>query len=261
MGRALVLAYGVVAYALFFATFLYSVGFVGNIVVPKSIDSGTATLSFWPALAVNAALLGLFAVQHSIMARPAFKRWWTRFVPVAMERSTFVLLTNVVLIALFYAWQPMPATVWSLDSAAGRGVALGLCAIGWLVVLLSTFMINHFDLFGLRQSYLYFRGKEWVSLPFRTTALYGYVRHPIMTGFVVAFWATPDMSVGHLVFAVATTGYMLLGIMLEERDLIAHYGELYAVYRRRVPMLIPRRSAPEWESIVSEAEAAGSKAS
>jgi protein-S-isoprenylcysteine O-methyltransferase Ste14 len=257
MGAIFGFAYGVLAYALFFLTFLYAVGFVGNLGVPKAIDTGDPLGPFWPALLTNAVLLSLFAVQHSGMARPAFKRWWTRFVPWPLERSTYVLISSLLLILLFYAWQPLPGVVWSVESPVGIAVLSGLFWLGWLVVLASTFMINHFDLFGLRQVHYLLRRRECPSLPFRTTGLYAYVRHPIMLGFIVAFWATPRMSASHLLFAVATTGYILVGVWLEERDLLARFGGLYAVYRRQVPMLVPKGAGVTEQMLESEAAKAG----
>jgi protein-S-isoprenylcysteine O-methyltransferase Ste14 len=231
-------AHGVVCYAVFLASFLYSIGFVGNLIVPRTIDSHPgATVP--EALVVNLLLLGLFAVQHSVMARPGFKAVWTRVVPRSVERSTYVLISSLLLALLFWKWQAIPAVIWNAPSPVIQALAMALFALGWLIVLFSTFMINHFDLFGLRQVYLRMRGLEYTSPNFTTRALYGFVRHPIMLGFLIAFWATPHMTVGHLLFSIATTGYILVGIMLEERDLVRFIGPEYEAYRRRVPMLIP----------------------
>lgn len=238
MARSLTLAYGVVCYLFFVVVFLYSIGFVGDLVVPRSVDQGPSA-STVAALAINVLLLGLFAVQHSVMARPAFKRWWTRFVPASIERSTYVLLASAVLALLFWQWRPLPAVIWDITWQPGRVLLWTLFWAGWATVLVSTFLINHFDLFGLRQVYLAWRGGTYTGLPFHTSMLYRAVRHPLMLGFLVAFWAIPTMTAGHLLFAAATTGYILIAIRLEERDLTVELGEPYRDYRTRVPMLIP----------------------
>ncbi len=238
MGRILAFLYGVVSYLVFFLTFLYAIGFVGNLLVPKSIDSGEPA-PFGKALLINALLLGLFAAQHSVMARPAFKRWWTRFVPQPVERSTYVLLASLALLLLFRLWRPMTDVVWDVENAAARYVLWALFFLGWAMVLVSTFLINHFDLFGLRQVYLYQRGRQYTDLGFKTRFLYKLVRHPIMLGFIIAFWSTPRMTVGHLVFALATTAYILIAIQLEERDIVSVHGTEYEKYREEVSMLLP----------------------
>jgi methanethiol S-methyltransferase len=230
--------YGLVCYVIFFGSFLYSVGFIGDFIVPKTIDSGP--IAAMPvALITDLVLLGLFAVQHSVMARPGFKAVWTRIVPRSIERSTYVLFSSLLLALICWKWQPMPAQVWDIGAPALRSLVMAVFALGWLILLLSTFMINHFDLFGLRQVYLRMRGQDYAPLNFTQRGLYNFVRHPIMLGFVIAFWAAPHMSVGHLVFSLATTGYILVGIMLEERDLKNYHSAEYEAYRSRVPMLFP----------------------
>lgn len=238
MTRTLALVYGVLSYLLFFVTFLYSVGFVGSFVVPKTIDSG-APAPLAEAVLVNLLLLGVFAVQHSVMARPAFKRWWTRFVPTVIERSTYVLLSSLALILLFCQWRAMPAVIWDVQNAIGRPVLWALFWLGWGIVLISTFLISHFDLFGLRQVWMHYRSQPYQPVGFRKVFLYNFVRHPIMLGFIIAFWATPHMTIGHMVFAVATTVYILVALQLEERDLVAQLGSVYEDYRRQVSMILP----------------------
>jgi protein-S-isoprenylcysteine O-methyltransferase Ste14 len=238
MGRLFAFVYGIIAYALFFLSFTYAIGFVGNLVVPKSVDSG-APGPLVTSLIVDAALLLLFAVQHSGMARRGFKRWLTQWVPQPIERSTYVLLASSVLLLLYWLWRPAPAPVWQVTSPLGVSVLWGVFAFGWLVVFLSTFMIGHFDLFGLKQVWLNLQGRGLPADRFRAPAFYRIVRHPIMVGFLIAFWATPFMSVGHLLFSVATTGYILIAVQIEERDLVAMLGDEYRRYRSRVPGFIP----------------------
>jgi protein-S-isoprenylcysteine O-methyltransferase Ste14 len=240
IGRLTIFLYGIVCYLVFFASFLYAIAFLGAFGVPKSIDSG-AQGSMAVALAIDAALLALFAVQHSVMARPWFKRAWTRVVPPAAERSTYVLFASLALILLFWQWRPIGGMVWQVDAPIGRAAIYAIYAVGWVLLLVATFLINHFDLFGLRQVYLHLRGQECTPLKFRTPALYKYVRHPIYVAWLCIFWATPRMTIAHLVFAVATTAYILTAIPWEERDLIRFHGDAYRRYREQVPKLLPIR--------------------
>ena len=238
MGGLASVLYGGVAYTLFLGTILYSIAFIGNLPVPKTIDSGVPG-PVPLALIVNVALLGLFAVQHSVMARPAFKRWWTTMVPEPVERATYVIFSSLALVLLFWQWQPMPQPVWSVTD---RGGALALQVVfwaGWGLAFLSTFLINHFELFGLRQVWCRLVGKTLPPPAFRTPLLYKQVRHPLYLGFLLAFWSTPVMTMGHLLFAAATTGYILIAVQFEERDLIAVFGDRYRRYREQVSMLIP----------------------
>ena len=237
MGKLLAVAYGLACYVLFFATFLYAIGFVDGLVVPKDVDTG-APGPLIPTLAINAALLAVFAVQHSVMARPAFKAWWTRIVPAPVERSTYILLSSLALILLFWQWRPLPATVWSVEGPLATAL-WGANVVGWVVLLTSTFMISHFDLFGLNQVWSFFTGKPAPAKPFHTPLYYRVVRHPLYLGFVIGFWAAPHMSLGHLIFAAGATGYILVGIVFEERDLVAAFGDTYRSYQKRVSMLLP----------------------
>ena len=256
--RVAFFVYGAACYLAFLATFLYAIGFVGNLVVPKALDSPPAQ-PLWPALAVDALLLAVFAVQHSVMARPAFKKIWTRVVPWTIERSTYVLCASAALALLMWQWRPLGGEVWSVESAPARALLYAVFAGGWLLVLVSTFLINHFDLFGLRQVWLALLGKPYARLHFGTPGPYRLVRHPLYLGFVCAFWATPHMTLTHLLFAAATTGYILVAIQLEERDLLREHGESYAAYRRAVPMLLPwrRRRAERPAEVVVKARTVG----
>jgi len=238
MARIVTFVYGLVAYLFFLVTFLYAIGFVTGIVVPKTIDGGTI-VPLAEALIVNLALLSLFAVQHSVMARPGFKRWWTTVIPHSAERPTYVLLATTALALLLWQWRPMPEIVWRATDPTIAAALIGLSLLGWLIVLLSTFMISHFELFGLYQVIMNLLERKIPSAQFKTPYLYKFVRHPIYLGFIIAFWATPAMTVGHLLFAAVTTAYIFVGIFLEERDLIETFGDEYRRYRARVSMLIP----------------------
>lgn len=240
MARLFRLLFGLTAYVVFFLTFLYAIGFTAGVLVPKGIDDGIEA-PLLPALLVNLGLLTLFALQHSVMARPGFKRFWLLVVPASIERSMFVLLASLALLLLFWQWRPLPAMVWQVTTPAGVAMMWALFVAGWLIVLVSTFLISHMELFGVRQVLSEWAGLGMPHATFRTPGLYRLVRHPIYLGFIVAFWAAPTMTVGHLVFAVVTTAYILIGIQLEERDLIGLFGDGYRGYRRRVGMLIPRR--------------------
>ena len=246
--RVMAFLYGVVCYLIFFATLLYAIAFLGDFGGVKSIDSGRQG-AVGLALAVNTVLLGLFAVQHSVMARPWFKRAWTRIIPPVVERSTYVLFASLAMALLFWQWQPMGGEIWQVDAPAGRLVLYGIYGFGWLLLLVATFLIDHFDLFGLRQVFLHLIGREYTGLRFRTPGLYRYVRHPIYLAWLCIFWATPRMTTAHLLFAIATTGYILMAISWEERDLIRMHGEAYRLYREQVPKILPlglrKRRQPE----------------
>ena len=243
MKRYLMVAYGAVAYLLFLAVFLYLVAFVGNFWVPRTVDRGISA-PIGEAVLVNMALLGLFGLQHSVMARPGFKARWTRLVPPTIERSTYVMLSNVVLVLLYWQWRTMSAVIWEVELPLGRLALWTLFGLGWVIALASTFMISHFDLFGLRQVYLAWRAKPYTDLDFHVRFFYRLVRHPLMLGFIIAFWAAPTMTAGHLLFSIAMTGYILIATQFEERDLVAALGDDYRNYRREVPALVPLGRRP-----------------
>jgi protein-S-isoprenylcysteine O-methyltransferase Ste14 len=242
VSRSIAFLYGAVAYFTFFGTILYAIGFVSDLFVPKTIDTGAASPT-GIALAINLALMSLFAVQHSVMARKPFKQLWTQYIPKSIERSTYVLLANLALLLLFWQWRPMPAIVWHIDEPEVTTVITGLSLLGWVIVFTSTFLINHFELFGLHQVANNLAGRDMPTPTFRTPLYYKFVRHPIYLGFIIAFWAAPTMTVGHLLFAAVTTAYIFVGIMLEERDLIDLFGDEYRSYRQRVSMLVPWRKS------------------
>ncbi len=243
MGRVISFVYGVLAHLSFLLILVYLIGFLANVGVPKSIDSGPAT-PFGQALAINIALLALFAIPHSVMARPGFKQWWTTIIPTHLERSTYVLISNVLVVLLLWQWRPMTEVIWNVDHPVGTVVLWGLFGLGWFVLVFASFMINHFDLFGTRQVYLHLRGEEYTPPTFKATGFYKYIRHPLMLGWLLGFWSTPQMTVGHLVFAVGTTVYILVAIQIEERDLVKFHGEAYEQYRRQVSMLLPFKKPP-----------------
>ena len=237
MQRKLVFAYGILSYLTFLAVFLYAIGFIGNFLVPKAIDSAPQ-VPFLQALLINLGLLGLFAVQHSLMARKPFKRWLTRYIPAAAERSTYVMASNILMIGLFLLWQPMGGVVWNVADPMGSTILYALYGLGWLILLYATFLVDHFELFGLKQIWCHLRGTAFVTPRFTQRQAYQWIRHPIYLGWLIIFWATPTMTLAHLVFALASTGYIFVGIWFEERDLVAAHPE-YAEYRRRVPMVLP----------------------
>src|ERR1700730_6248986 len=248
MKRYLIIGYGAAAYLLFLGAFLYLIGFVANILVPRTVDHGLPA-PIGRAVVVNALLVGAFGVQHSVMARPAFKAWWTRFVPPSMERSTYVVLSSAVLVLLYWQWRDMPAVIWDVRQPAGRLAVWALFWLGWAIALASTFMVGHFDLFGVRQVYLAWRGKPYTHIGFHARLLYRLVRHPLMLGFLIAFWAAPTMTAGHLLFSIAMTGYILIAVQLEERNLVAELGDEYRDYRREVPRLLPGRTRQPAETV------------
>lgn len=237
--RVAILLYGIVCYVLFLVAFLYAMGFEANAFVPKGIDDGEPG-PVVPSIIINVLLLSVFAVQHTIMARPAFKKWWTKIIPVAAERSTFVLAASLALILMYWQWRPMPEVVWDVSGNTAAAIVIwGVSLLGWGIVLYASFLIDHFDLFGLRQTYFYFAGKEYHHPPFAQPWLYRIVRNPLMLGFLIAFWATPTMTQGHLLFSMVVTGYIFFGIFVEERDIMKALGDDYIAYRERTSMIIP----------------------
>jgi methanethiol S-methyltransferase len=237
--RIAILLYGIVCYVMFLGTFIYAIGFTTNWIVPKGIDSGEVATPFASAI-INVLLLSIFGIQHTIMARPAFKAWFTKIIPASAERSTFVLLTNLILCLIFWQWQPLPEMVWDVSGSTALTYGLWtVCGLGWLLVLYSTFLINHLDLFGLRQVGLFYKGIEYTDAPFVQPWFYTIIRNPMMLGFIIAFWATPTMSQGHLLFSLVTTGYIFFGVTVEERDLADALGEEYIAFRARTPLIIP----------------------
>ena len=244
MKRLLTIGYGAAAYLMFLAAFLYLICFLGGIWVPRTVDHGLPA-PVGQAVLINVLLVGAFGVQHSVMARPAFKAWWTRLVPPSIERSTYVALASAVLVLLYWQWRTMPAVIWDVRLPAGRLVVWALFWLGWAIALAATFMVSHFDLFGLRQVYLAWRGKPYTHIGFHARLLYKVVRHPLMLGLLIAFWAAPTMTAGHLLFAIGMTSYILIAVQLEERDLVEALGDDYHEYRRSVTMLVPVKRRPQ----------------
>ena len=251
MKRVLAVIYGTICYLIFLGAFSYFIPFIGDFLVPKTINSGE-TVALISSVFINLGLLGLFAVQHSGMARKGFKEWWGNFIPKPIERSTYVLVSSIVLVLMMWQWKPLPGTVWSIESNAGQGIMWGLFSLGWGLVLYTTFLISHAHLFGLKQVQDFMKKRRLWAPDFQTPALYKYVRHPMMFGFFLAFWATPEMTVGHLIFSISTTGYIIIALQLEEKDLIKAFGEQYKQYKNQIPMFIPR----PWKKISNKQEGA-----